>query len=200
MAALPQFWSSGVVGGLIKNPVDYAVGMCRAMQAGPEILARVKQGEPYDKPMESEVADPIANVTWNMEQMGMDLLYPETVAGWEPGPTWITTNNLNARRKFEGLFTWVKTKVDGKDKWVPGPTTAYVIDRIVKSTPTTNLELAKSIYNVFDYRLTEAQMDTLLPLIEKRGGTKALDKQASAVYLVESVLRIVRNAPEAHLC
>lgn len=200
MASLPQFWAPEVVGGLVKNPVDYAVGMCRAMNTGPEILARTKMSQPFHKPMESEAADPISNVTWNMEQMGLDLFYPETVAGWEPGPSWINTNNLNARRKFEGLFTWVKTKVDGKDKWVPGPTMAYVVDQITIAQPATPLELAKAICNVFDYRLSDFQLTTLVPLVEKRGGVKALEKKDAAVYLVESVLRIVRNAPEAHLC
>jgi len=75
----PAFRATRSHGQLVKSPVEFVIGTCRALglsQAEPLVLVRATQA------------------------MGMDLYAPPTVQGWPTGERWINAQSLLARDRF----------------------------------------------------------------------------------------------------
>jgi uncharacterized protein (DUF1800 family) len=76
----PALYASPSEPTLIKTPVVYVVGILRALRLG--------------------ITD--GSIVGLLDQMGQRPYFPPTVAGWEGGPAWMTTNGLFARFKAAG--------------------------------------------------------------------------------------------------
>jgi uncharacterized protein (DUF1800 family) len=77
------FFSAAVRHSLIKSPVQFVLGACRALEVRPNLKTMAKV---------------IAN-------LGQDLFQPPTVKGWEGGRLWITSATLLQRANFAASLT-----------------------------------------------------------------------------------------------
>jgi uncharacterized protein (DUF1800 family) len=72
-----DFYNADIQGGLIKNPIEYVVGILKAFNI------------PLSK-----------GFTQAARKMGQELYLPPDVAGWRGGVTWLMTTNLLSRYQF----------------------------------------------------------------------------------------------------
>jgi len=85
-----DFWSTSSRNGLVRAPVEFAVGLCRV------IGLRVDDVQP----------------SWWLSNMGQELFAPPNVAGWKQNEYWISTDAMGARADFLGYVTWRTTASD----------------------------------------------------------------------------------------
>ncbi|HEY0866025.1 MAG TPA: DUF1800 domain-containing protein [Fimbriimonas sp.] len=95
----PEFVSEGSVRSIVKSPVDFVVPTLRQLGIG-EAMARA-----YNPESPRKALAPAQAAAQSMKAMGMWLLYPPDVAGWEGGQSWISTATMVERMRWsERLF------------------------------------------------------------------------------------------------
>ena len=79
-----DFWTAPVRQGLVRSPVEFAVGVMRA----------------------TSLDGATANPQWWLESMGQKPFDPPNVSGWRTNGYWISTSAASARAGFARYVTW----------------------------------------------------------------------------------------------
>jgi uncharacterized protein (DUF1800 family) len=93
----PEFVSERAERALFKSPVDFTLATYRQLGIGQRALQAVRGAEA------GQVARAVAPLTPLLQAgraMGMELLFPPDVAGWEGGAAWISTATMIERIKW----------------------------------------------------------------------------------------------------
>ena len=201
MAEMDEFYSDRSYRSLIKNPVDYVVGICRAQNAGPRLLKDFKSNVNYDIPMEQGVMDGCNGAMYFISECGMNIFYPQTVAGWDWHEGWTSTNMLLRRRQFSGIQTWYPVEEEGKETiYYPDDPVKYVIGEIRKRNPQSVEALVNAFCMVYDCQLSPVQREVLVNHFAKHGGVELLKDDRSIGWICTLALQLIGSAPEFHLC
>lgn len=201
MAEMDEFYGEKSYRRLVKNPVDYVVGICRSQNAGPRLLKEFESTANYDQPMKEDVVAGCGAVVYTLSQCGMNLFLPETVAGWDWFDGWITTNTLLERRRFTGAHTWYPVDQEGKPReWHPDIPVKFVINEIRKRSPKSEDELVNAFCMVYDCLLSAEQQSVLAQHFKKTGAMINLSKDREFGWSCTVALQILGSAPEFQLC
>lgn len=199
MAKTKEFWADSVVGMLPKNPVDFVVGIARAQDAGAEIKEALKPGLP-NAPMPPEVEGPLGEAAWHCVLIGWDLLNIPSVAGYDGGTTWISSDSMLRKANYPGVRTAESYKEKNETKWRPARNLQNVAEFVRQSKPKTTREYAWAINEFYDAGLNEKQLETLANVVQKHGGMEALKHRDWMGWQVGEVFKMIRLTPEYSLC
>lgn len=98
----PEFYSEKAERATWKNPVDFVVVTLRQLGVGQVLQQMIGNGSDEQAPGR---LGPAASSYQAMKQMGMQLLYPPDVAGWDGGAAWVSTATMVERISWaEKLF------------------------------------------------------------------------------------------------
>lgn len=93
-----EFYSTRAERAVVKNPVDFCVGTLRQLGYGSLIADRLRNlGAGADDRGKRLALQPANLAQSTMKSMGMWLLYPPDVAGWEGGTGWISSATMVER-------------------------------------------------------------------------------------------------------
>lgn len=90
-----EFYSDQAERAVYKNPVDFVVVTLRELGVGQILSQTLAQGTGGANPLARMRIAGLANQA--MKQMGMELLYPPDVSGWEGGSAWVSTATMVER-------------------------------------------------------------------------------------------------------
>jgi uncharacterized protein (DUF1800 family) len=126
----PEFYSPRAERAVYKSPVDFGVGIMRQFDA-PRLIATLRQAQEHAGPLAAtqqtaataqalqglpdavkagvrrdvRLISPLAGFTYKaMADMGMKLMFPPSVAGWDGGAAWVNSNTMLQRMKFADLL------------------------------------------------------------------------------------------------
>ena len=189
----PEFWSDKCYLKQVKSPADYVIGVARQMGIGDAMLAyRGKDAKPDKMIPRQNVLDQMWYVTWRMEQMGLNLLYPPDVSGWKWGSAWATPAAMTQRMQYHGLMIW-----NDKGPWVAS-------ENVLKQMKVTALPDAKAVTKrfceVFDLHLKAETYAKLEAHFTGSGGPNCTANAGAWAGAMYHALRMMSAAPEMHLC
>ena len=188
----PEFYSQRCVRSRVKCPVDLVVGVARAMGLGRVVFEDRAKDATTSTRIPQRCFDIAGDASYNTERLGMSLLYPPDVAGWDWGTAWTSAALMAERMKFRGLRLW-------RDKAI-GEGAQGVYDALAPLKPPTVEALTAAFVDLFDVPLPEARLKPLVDALNRGGGLKALEKPESVAGLVYNALPVLMAAPETHLC
>lgn len=100
-----EFYSDQAQRAIVKSPTDYLIPIIREIVVPGEALKDRDPKAQIDTPLPQSVMNLGATLVTLMGRMGMTLLYPPDVAGWNWGTSWISTSSILERIKLADVFT-----------------------------------------------------------------------------------------------
>lgn len=97
IALSPEFVSARAERAIYKNPVDFTISTYRQLGIGQNALDAIARSEAGQA---VRALAPMAPLVQTCKSMGMELLYPPDVAGWDGGASWISTATMVERIKW----------------------------------------------------------------------------------------------------
>ncbi len=201
IARRPEFFEELCVRRRVKSPVDYVIHIGRCFGSVDILPKLIGENEAFDKPVSKAAWDAVGTFVWSSEQMGQELLMPPSVAGWEWGEGWITSNSMVWRMKFGGFQTWEPKDAERK-KWGAAPGGQMLVDYIKQRKPATIDALVGSMLRFFDCSLGAEGCATMVKLFEKEGGMQPI-QTGNDEWLWGQLwngYELLRAAPEFHYC
>jgi len=199
--ARPEFYSKRAVQSRIKSPVEFVVGIGRAMNTMAVLPPIAEPSAPWTKQLDEKLWDAIGDPHWHARQAGQNLLQAPTVAGWDWGKGWINSNTMLWRMKFGGVLDW-EPKDKERKKWGAGPGGSQMLVSIQAMRPTTVNGVAQAVADQLDVVLTESTVAVLAKIVTSNGGMSPwTDKNSEwQWHQVNMVFDALRSAPEFQLC
>jgi uncharacterized protein (DUF1800 family) len=182
MMNAPEFYSEKAERAVYKNPVDFVVVSLRQLGVG-QILSDMINSTEQGTANPIAQVQPAAQAYQVMKQMGMQLLFPPDVSGWEGGPAWVTTATMVER------ISWAD-KVFGRARF-GARFTAY---RIFEQDPSPR-GVAQKLASIFDAPISPAKMAKLVEAAQKAMEGGRLTQQ-NANNVAASVSRLIFASPE----
>lgn len=178
-----EFYSTKAERSIYKSPVDFTVVTLRQLGVA-QVLhdAMVSDAENLRARLQ-----PIQVAYQSMKNMGMQLLFPPDVAGWETGPSWITSATMMER------INW-GNKLFGQAK--AGAQLRFQSFPIFSNEPTPQA-VAKKLVSVFDAPIPSYKMPKLVEAAQKASGGKITAQNSNAT--AAAVSRLIFAAPEFQL-
>lgn len=176
----PEFYSEKAVRKVYKNPIDFTIASVRALgigsMANPQVLAA-------------------AGITRNScKSMGMDLLFPPDVSGWDGGPNWISSATMVERIKWASfLFGESDTSAKKLGSFRMRVNTATLFGK----DPTPE-GVVKTLLSVFDVALSPAKMTTLVAAAQRASGGRITQQNANEV--ATTTCKLIFGSPEFQFC
>lgn len=196
---IPEFWSEKCFRKQIKNPVDYAVSICRAQNAGATIREKYTIGK-FNEPAAQHIIDNMGALAYRFDLTGMNLFFPPSVAGWDWGTAWISTNTMLRRREFTGIYTYYPEEKDGKTEWLPDKSTLYVVEQVKARNPQDVDALTNAFLTVYDCPLSEDQHAVLRKHFEQSGGPDAWKNDRHMAWRYTLALQLLGSSPDFQMC
>ncbi|GMV37158.1 MAG: hypothetical protein AMXMBFR61_16660 [Fimbriimonadales bacterium] len=184
-----EFYSDRAERALHKSPVDFVVGVCRALGIGGILSEAVKQNRTAG--LRGLVV--VRGLEQAMARMGQRLLYPPSVAGWDGGAAWINSATMVERMRLADMLFG---SVPGVRMGRGVPARALFGDE-----PHQDVERAvDQALQVLDARLPREKRQILVDTVNKAGGTAALSDPAKCQGIARDVARLVFASPEYQFC
>ncbi len=176
-----EFYSPKAVRSTIKNPIDFCVSSFRSLGLGSAVIDRVKAAQ--DDQTRRRFVGAVAIVNQKTQAMGMELLYPPDVSGWNGGQEWISTATMVERIKWADVLF--------------GANNRQIMQLIAQNLPAAGAQpkaLVDRLLSVFDAQLPREKVQTLYAsAIENSGGiVNARNLQPT----MQAVARLMFGSPE----
>lgn len=192
VALSPEFRSARVRRSIVKNPVDFVVVTLRQYNVGPalrqELEAREESGDRRGSPGQF-----MFNAARRaMKGMGMELLYPPDVDGWQIGPNWISSATMMERTLWADAMFGPRVGAGRNGRFqmgLPVPVAANLI---------TPANLVRHVVETFDAPIPSDR----LPVLEE-AAKKALAENSGArraAEAVRAVAKLIFATPEFQYC
>jgi uncharacterized protein (DUF1800 family) len=178
-----EFYSDKADRAIYKNPVDFVVVTLRQLGVGQilsDMIGNIDAG-PANQ-------DPVTRLLYarssyqGMTQMGMKLIFPPDVSGWEGGAAWVTTATMVER------ISWAD-KLFGRARFGV-PFTSY---RIFEQDPTPK-GVATKLVSIFDAPISPAKMGNLVTAADRAMQGRLTPQNSNAV--AAAVCRLIFASPE----
>jgi len=149
-----EFYSARAERKVVKNPVDFVVPTLRQLGVGASL--RRNLAALGDEPIGRGQLGPAFATQRACQNMGMRLLYPPDVAGWEHGRAWITSATMVQRIAWgDALFAPRRPGAPaGRGQSLAIP----IFDVVEERTPEV---LADRMVSLFDAPVTDAQREQM---------------------------------------
>lgn len=177
-----EFYSARAERTIVKNPVDFCISTMRQLGVGEGLSKRIA-GMDADN-ITRAVIQPAQVAQISMKGMGMWLLYPPDVAGWDIGQSWITSATM-----FERMG-WADKIFGGKGGRLQMRYPAY---GLLQQDPTPKGVVAK-LTSVFDVNLKAEKIKAL-----EAAAAKQMDDgltEANANQVAAFVAHLIFATPE----
>jgi uncharacterized protein (DUF1800 family) len=181
-----EFYSDKAERSIYKNPVDFCIPTLRQLGVGTQVGKIVKETAGANLIR----LPPVIACAQATNQMGMTLLYPPDVAGWEHGPAWVTSATMVARIQWaERLF--------GQGN-VQGARVPYRAEQLFAADYTPE-GVVKTLLSVFDAPIPKERQPNLIDAARKAitesGRTRLAPNRVGA-----AVSRLIFASPEFQFC
>jgi uncharacterized protein (DUF1800 family) len=177
-----EFYSAKAERAVAKNPVDFVVTTLRQLGVGEAVAQQISTvGESVPRP----VIGPAIGATLTMKNMGMWLMYPPDVAGWDGGQAWITSATMVER------IAWAD-RLFGTGQGARNPI-RYPAYRLFEADPTP-AGVVKRLTALFDAPLRPERTKILLAAGQKASGGTVTPQNANQT--AAAVSRLIFAAPE----
>jgi uncharacterized protein (DUF1800 family) len=176
----PEFYSTRAYRAIYKNPVDFIVPTLRQLGFGSEALT--------DQNFQSDRLVAVA-ARISSKGMGMHLLYPPDVAGWDGGPAWVSTATMVERIRWAQIL-FDQAEVGLKNRRFTLGTNAAPL---FAEDPSPS-GVAKRLISVFDVNLPQARLVNLVAAGKSTGGSGVTGANANETAC--AVARLIFAAPE----
>ena len=181
MMTAPEFYSDKAHRSIYKNPVDFALTTARQLGLG----ALVAESTPQSGAGVRRLG-PVVQINQAMKGMGMQLMYPPDVAGWDQGQAWITTATMVER------IGWADRLFGSQRVLIPFDTYS-----LFAGDPTP-IGVARTLVSIFDAPLPESKVEALIAAAEK--ACEGRLTSANARETARAVCRLIFAAPEFQFC
>lgn len=178
-----EFYSPKAERSIFKNPVDFTIPSLRQLGVGQVVMEAVKASS---ENIRARTA-PIQVAYQSMRNMGMQLLFPPDVAGWESGPSWITSATMMER------INW-GNKLFGQAR--AGAQIRFQSFPVFANDPTPQ-GVAKKLVSVYDAPIPSYKIPKLVEAAQKACGGQVTARNANAT--AGAVSRLIFAAPEFQL-
>lgn len=176
----PEFYSDRAQRSVYKTPVDFVVATSRQLGLG-----QVNQERAAENPRLA--LGPAARMVNVMKSMGMHLMYPPDVSGWEQGAAWITTATMVER------IGWADT-IFGATRGTGRGSMALRLPVYQFLGTNDPAGAVKAMLSIFDAPMPAAKVQTLVAAAQKvSGGTVT---QENALETAHTIARLIFASPE----
>jgi len=179
----PEFYSNKAERGIYKCPVDFTVVSLRQLGVA-QAMAEALNDAPDN--LLRGIA-PIQSAYLSMKNMGMQLLFPPDVSGWDGGQSWITSATMMER------ITW-GSRLFGQAK--TGPQLRYPSYGLFQADASPQ-GIAKKLVSIFDAPIPSFKMPMLVEAAQKASGGRLTPQNANAT--AAAVTKLIFAAPEFQL-
>ncbi|HVL40475.1 MAG TPA: DUF1800 domain-containing protein [Fimbriimonadaceae bacterium] len=179
----PEFTSSKALRAIYKNPVDFVVPTMRQLGIGEAMGQSLRVEGPNPRAR----ALPLAAAIQTTRSMGMHLLFPPDVAGWEGGAAWITSATMVERIGWADRLFGVGAPSRGKVQL------RFPAFPLFSEDPTPQGAVTR-LLSIFDAPLAKEKVPNLVSAAEKASGGRLTAGNANAV--AASVSRLIFGSPE----
>lgn len=183
----PEFVSDKAYRKIYKNPIDFTVATMRQLglgQVASQFIAESGNQSPLQR-----MRGLTGSATQATQAMGMELMFPPDVAGWEGGPGWISSATMVERIGWaDRLFG--QAQQAARRAQVVG-LTAYPI---FAKDPSCEA-VARQLVSIFDAPLPEAKMTGLFDAAKAAAGGNRVTEQ-NANQVASKVSRLIFGSPE----
>ncbi len=186
----PEFYSSKAERKIVKNPVSFCISTLRQLGFGASITRQI--GEPtgdaeVDAGNVRRAIYPTRVILNGTNSMGMKVMFPPDVAGWDSGIGWISSATMIERIKWaDRIFG---TQVARGDISLRYPAESFVDG---SGSPES---LVRALISVFDAPIPETKVPNLIKAArDATGGGLVNRTNASAAAI--AVTRLIFGSPE----
>ncbi|KXK13263.1 MAG: hypothetical protein UZ18_ATM001001992 [Armatimonadetes bacterium OLB18] len=182
-----EFVSEKAVRAIYKNPVDFCVPTLRQLGIGEATMDLYRQNREAENARRFFL--PAVALQQGMAAMGMDLMFPPDVAGWDGGQAWISTATMVERISWADRLFGVGAQRGGRARaqvrlpafslFSSDPSPRGVVDKLL---------------SVFDAELSEEQVGQLVAAAEKASEGRVTAQNANQV--AAAVSRLIFGSPE----
>lgn len=190
IAKAPEFWDHDCVRQQIKSPIDYMIPVMRQAGAGDYIRSKRGHGVTPTKPVDGKLFELVAGLNWWSLKLGMNLLYPPDVAGWQWHDAWTSSGVMSDRFNFRGVLLWFDE----------GYFVKRLMEQAVAAKPVSSYALADLTLRTLDVQVPDKSREILAACFEKAGGPKCLEKFDSYRWGLDMFTRALVAASEMQLC
>ena len=176
-----EFYSEKAERNVVKNPVDFCVATIRQLGIGKMILDRAAEGTVQPR----QYLAPAFGANIVMKNMGMHLMYPPDVAGWEGGKSWISSATMLERIAWADRVFGVSRTANVGQRY---PAATLLGD---VQSPT---QVVDRLASIFDAPLKADRRSVIVQGATKAMGTGITPRNANQV--AASVTRLIFATPE----
>jgi uncharacterized protein (DUF1800 family) len=180
----PEFYSDKAERAVYKTPVDFVVPTLRQLGVGEALMAQIKGQEEVPRGR----LIPAVAAQQSTKAMGMELLFPPDVAGWDGGAAWISSATMVERIQWADRLFGVGAAGRSQRAQIRFP--AY---SILSSDPSPK-GIVDKLTSVFDAPASDAKKPLLLQAAEKESSGRLTPQNANQV--AATVTRLIFGSPE----
>ncbi|MFN8221202.1 MAG: DUF1800 domain-containing protein [Fimbriimonadales bacterium] len=180
----PEFTGAKAVRAVYKNPVDFIIPTVRQLGIGEALMRQYKDPT---IPGAQAGRGAMQAVTQAMKGMGMELLFPPDVAGWDSGPAWVTSATMVERIQW-GDRLFGQTSPEARRQVL-----RYPFFNLFRANPSP-AGVVDTLLSVFDAPLPAARRAPLVAAAEKVCGNAVTERNANAT--AAAVSRLIFGSPE----
>jgi len=177
-----EFYSEQAQRAIVKSPVDFCIATARQIGMGQSL--RQSLTGVTDPAILKQAVLPASMTYLAMEFMGMWLLYPPDVAGWDNGKAWITSQTMIARMRWAD-------KLFAKRSTAAFP--SYPAMFLFQKDPTPE-GAVHSLMSIFDVQLKPETQAILVQAAKMSSGGTVTEANANAV--AQEVSKLLFASPE----
>ncbi|KAA0236156.1 MAG: DUF1800 domain-containing protein [Armatimonadetes bacterium] len=190
IATTPEFWSEKCVRKQVKCPIDFVVPPLRQLGFAELALKQRPTNAGPSKPIEGPLLSLAGAVESMTRRMGLRLLFPPDVAGWNWGDGWISPAMMMERLKYADVLMANRQ----------GSAVEIVRNNLSSPTPADSGQLAAAFAGLFDVPLTLTDMQVLTSAIDAAGGVEGAFRPNVFPNLARRLTKLVFAMPSYQLC
>ncbi len=182
-----DFYSTKAERTVVKNPVDFCISTLRQLGVG-EVVGDAFRDKSGNVPPGVRLG-PVQAAVGSMKSMGMWLMYPPDVSGWDGGQAWITSATMVERIGWaERIFGQAKNvrfqmRYPAYELFAKDPSPRGVVTKLV---------------SIFDAPIHPEKLPMLVSVAEKASGGEVT--RVNANLTAAAVSRLIFATPEFQFC
>lgn len=185
----PEFYSERAGWTVYKNPIDFTVSTLRQLGANTPVEMDAEGA------IKAGTARQIAVTTTATKSMGMEILSPPDVAGWDGGAAWISSATMVERIRWaDRLFAAPALPAGQKGRRVA--TLNFPSAKLFESGEP--MEVARKLCSIFDANLPEPKVRAVAEAVHRAAGGNVTAQTANAAAYAGS--RLIFGSPEFQFC
>lgn len=196
----PEFYSAKAERGVIKDPVYFCIASLRAIGMAQVQLRQMEKASQAANAEEVAKARPTALGALAMQSttsMGMELMQPPDVAGWEIGAGWISSATMIERIKWGESLFGNRTRGGARFTAIPDREKGAYFHMILGgiSSPA---DAVDRIISILDAGALEEKKEILVSAAVEASGGRMTPQNSGKVW--QSVTKLIFGSPEYQFC